>query len=236
MSFSLCRNMILEKHLDENSINSAPSLIEPSRPFTIALTGGIASGKSTVAHCFEQLGVKIVDADVIARQLVEVNQPALLGLIAHFGKHILTEQGELNRPALRTHIFHNPQDKAWLEAYLHPLIRERMIQEIVQTPRGNYVIAVIPLLQETGIPEYINRVLVVDCQPETQLERLIKRDAIDDSLARKMIQQQAKRKERLAIANDVIDNSNREFSEQKRESNLMAQCQALHQFYQSLTF
>jgi dephospho-CoA kinase len=204
-------------------------------PYTIALTGGIASGKSTIAQCFEQLGAKIVDADVIARQLVEPNQPALAGLVAHFGHEMLTTEGILDRSALRAHIFHHPQDKAWLEAYLHPLIRHSMIQEIAQTPQGHYAIAVIPLLQETGIPEYVSRVLVVDCHPEVQRERLMKRDAIDESLALKIIQQQAKREARLAIADDVIDNSNHELSEEERKNHLMTQCLALHQRYQSLT-
>lgn len=200
---------------------------EYGMPYTIALTGGIASGKSTVARYFEQLGARIVDADVVARQLVEPNQPALTDLVAHFGVNILTDEGALNRPALRAHIFQHPKDKQWLETYLHPRIRHTMQYALAQTPAGHYAIAVIPLLQETGVPDYVNRVLVVDCKLETQLKRLIKRDDIDETLARAIIAQQAKREDRLAIADDIIDNSTTE----DFEAELKRQCEALHQQY-----
>lgn len=210
-------------------------LNDTAMPYTVALTGGVASGKSTVAQYFAQLGVFIVDADVVARQLVEPNQPALAEIVAYFGDHILTEKGELNRAALRTHIFQYPEAKHWLEGCLHPRIRQAMKQTLTQMPNGQnnkqYAIAVIPLLQETGIPDYVNRILVVDCSKEEQLNRLLKRDGINEQLARSMIEQQATRDDRIAIADDIINNNMTQLSEQ----NLMNQCQILHRQYQQFS-
>jgi dephospho-CoA kinase len=201
----------------------------PTLPYTIALTGGIASGKSTVANYFAEFGVDIIDADLISRQLVAPNQPALAEIVSYFGKQLLTDKGELNRAALRAHIFQHPADKQWLEAYLHPQIRQAMRHRLSQIPTNQYAIAVIPLLQEAGIPDYINRVLVVDCDYETQLKRVIGRDGIEENLAKAMIQQQATRASRLAIADDVIDNP-----QGLSEEEIKLRCLTLHQHYQLL--
>jgi len=174
------------------------------RPYTVALTGGIASGKSSVAQWFAQQGIVCVDADVIARQLVAPDQPALAAIVDHFGRDVLTETGQLNRAMLRSLIFADREQKAWLESYLHPLIQAEM-RRGVEEAQSPYVLAVIPLLQEVGKPDYSDRVLLTDCPVELQLSRLMARDGIDEPLAWSMIHQQASREARLALADDVID-------------------------------
>ncbi|MES1195871.1 MAG: dephospho-CoA kinase [Steroidobacter sp.] len=173
---------------------------------TVALTGGIASGKSAVAAEFAKLGVPVIDTDEIARAVVEPGQPALQAVIDHFGKDILDRNGKLDRKQLRERIFKNPAEKQALETILHPAIRAEQLHR-AKTAGGEYQLHVVPLLTETGNRHLYGRVLVVDCAPETQLQRLIARDGIARDLAERMLAAQATREQRLAIADDVIDNS-----------------------------
>ena len=172
----------------------------------IGLTGGIASGKSAVAHLFAELGISIIDTDRIAHQLVEPGQPALESIIKHFGPAIVDHEGKLNRQRLREIIFANPSDKQWLESLLHPLIRTATAEQIQHATSG-YCIVVIPLLYETWPNPLLNRVLVVNCEPKIQRQRLLLRDDISETLAHTMIAQQANTEERLSIADDVIENN-----------------------------
>ncbi|MEN3753597.1 dephospho-CoA kinase [Mangrovibacter yixingensis] len=173
--------------------------------FTVALTGGIGSGKSTVATMFAAHGVSLVDADIIAREVVAPGQPALQKIAEHFGEQILTPEGLLNRTALREHIFTNPKEKQWLNALLHPLIHQRTQQAINQAS-SPYVLWVVPLLVENQLQRLADRVLVVDVSPETQLHRTMARDNISRELAQHIIAAQVSREARLAVADDIINN------------------------------
>jgi len=172
----------------------------------VALTGGIASGKSMVAKEFSKLGVPVIDTDEIARAVVEPGMPALQSIVDRFGKGILDSNGALNRIRLRERIFNNPAEKQALEAILHPAIRAEQLRR-ASTAGGVYQLHVIPLLYETANHGKYNRVLTVDCPREAQLKRLITRDGITPELAERMVAAQATREQRLAIADDVIDNS-----------------------------
>lgn len=171
----------------------------------IGLTGGIASGKTTVANLFKEHGVCIVDTDIIARQLVEPNTKGLNAIVEHFGQDILTDEQRLNRRKLRQIIFEHPKDKQWLESLLHPLIREEMAQQLAEC-HSPYAIAVIPLLIETVPNPYINKILVVDTPEPTQLTRLIERDNLTEAQALAIINSQISREKRLEAADYVIEN------------------------------
>lgn len=172
----------------------------------VALTGGIASGKSTVCQAFADLGVPIVDADVIARQVVAPGQPVLEAIVDYFGTDIVDDAGALRRAALRARIFANPHDKKVLEGILHPLIYSE-IQQQLSLLHACYALVVVPLLLETGQAELFDRILLVDCPESLQLQRVMSRDGIDDAQAAAIIDSQASRAQRLAVAHDVIDNS-----------------------------
>ena len=174
--------------------------------YIVALTGGIGSGKSTVAESFARHGVSIVDADVIARQVVAPGEPALNELSQRFGESIISADGSLNRPALRERIFSNPDEKEWVNKLLHPIIhaRTRRLVAQAQTP---YVLWVVPLLIENGLQAQANRVLVVDVEPHIQLSRTMRRDGISRQQAENIIAAQVSREQRLACADDIIDNS-----------------------------
>lgn len=174
--------------------------------YTVALTGGIGSGKSTVANAFSRLGVAIVDADLIARQVVEPRTAALHAITDRFGDEICLPDGTLNRRMLREKIFADPTDKAWLNGLLHPLISQRTRDELVQTT-SPYALWVVPLLVENKLNYHANRVLVIDVTPQMQLSRTVLRDNVTQELASKMLTAQATRAERLAVADDVIDNN-----------------------------
>lgn len=171
----------------------------------IGLTGGIASGKSAVADLFAARGVPIIDTDVIAREVVEPGQPALAEIAREFGPGVLGADGRLDRRKLRDLVFSDEKRRKTLEAILHPAIR-RVAEERARSAGGAYQIVVVPLLAESPMRSSMDRVLVVDCSEETQLERLLRRDAESEAQARRMIAAQASRAERLAIADDVIDN------------------------------
>jgi len=176
------------------------------RPFTVALTGGIASGKSEVARRFAALGAHVIDADLVARELVQPGAPALDEIVAAFGPHVLDEAGSLDRAEMRTLVFSDADARKRLEAILHPRVREELFARSADV-RGAYAMLVIPLLVESGHYTWVDRVLVVDIPRAQQLARAIARDRIAPSLAEAMIVAQATRAERLLAADDVIDNS-----------------------------
>ncbi|MDA3919283.1 MAG: dephospho-CoA kinase [Salinisphaera sp.] len=177
-----------------------------SRKFTIGLTGGIASGKSVVAGAFERLGVTIIDADTVAREVVEPGQPALAEIVERFGTNIVDVDGRLRRRDLRHIIFDDDAARRDLEAIMHPRIRVAL-----QTQRdaadSEYTILVVPLLVKSTMIDLVDRVLVVDAPEHIQLERLTARDDIDEAFAHKMIAAQDSRAERLATADDVLVNT-----------------------------
>ena len=172
----------------------------------VGLTGGIGSGKSTVAHYFAEFGVPVVDADRIAHELVAPGQPALDAIAREFGAQIIEDQGQLRREALRRIIFAEPRRRKALEAILHPRITEAMGRRLADIS-GPYCIAVIPLLVEAGPNDLVNRILVIDAPPSLQYERVRRRDGMTDNEISAIIQSQASRRERLAAADDVIANS-----------------------------
>lgn len=173
--------------------------------YTVALTGGIGSGKSTVADAFSHLGVNVIDADVIARQVVEPGTPALLAIAARFGQQMINDDGTLNRRSLRERIFAHAEDKTWLNALLHPLIQQETRRQM-QAASSPYVLWVVPLLVENNLVANANRVLVVDVAKETQIARTILRDRVSREHAERILAAQATREQRLAAADDVIEN------------------------------
>lgn len=173
--------------------------------YKVALTGGIASGKTAVSDMFAELGVTVIDADIIAREVVAKGSKALRAIVDHYGKEVLTEMGELDRQKLRTRVFSDEQQRQWLNSLLHPLIRNEMkqLQELAQSA---YSISVIPLLYESGQYRDYERVLTVDCPTAIQLERLMERDQSTLEQAQAILDKQATREQRLSIADDVIVN------------------------------
>jgi dephospho-CoA kinase len=192
--------------------------------FSVGLTGGIASGKTTVSNLFAEHGVPIIDTDVISRKLLEMGELAYLQVCTRFGDEILYADGQIDRSALRKIVFSNPQQKKWLETMLHPLIFQRSHDAITGLSAERYVLVVVPLLFETNFQSLVDRILVVDCPAEQQVRRLINRDDIDEDLAHKMLEQQMTNGERIARAHDIIDNRD-------EDSDLAAQVDALHQAY-----
>ncbi|MFS2223019.1 dephospho-CoA kinase [Pantoea sp. B65] len=174
--------------------------------YTVALTGGIGSGKSTIARAFADLGIDVVDADVIARQVVEPGQPALREIAEKFGAEVLNADGTLNRASLRQRIFSSPADKQWLNELLHPLIHQQTRRQLAES-QSLWCLWVVPLLVENNLHKLADRVLVVDVDPATQLARTMARDNISREQASNILAAQATREARLAVADDVIDNS-----------------------------
>jgi len=173
----------------------------------IGLTGGIASGKTTVANLFEQeFGIEIVDADVVARQVVEPGSAGLEQITQHFGPEVIEADGTLNRARLREIIFADPSQKEWLNNLLHPMIREQMLQQL-ETVQSDYALLVIPLMVENNLQSLADKVVVVDVDPETQIQRTIERDQVDQQQAEAIVASQASREQRLAIADYVIKNN-----------------------------
>ncbi|MEI2266319.1 dephospho-CoA kinase [Erwinia sp. CGal63] len=173
--------------------------------YTVALTGGIGSGKTTIANAFAARGVDIVDADVIARQVVEPGQPALEAIRERFGAAVIRPDGTLDRAALRQRIFSSAPEKAWLNALLHPLIHRETRRQLALT-RSPWCLWVVPLLVENNLQHLADRVLVVDVDRETQLVRTMARDNISREQAEHILAAQASREARLAAADDIIDN------------------------------
>ncbi|KRE88516.1 dephospho-CoA kinase [Frateuria sp. Soil773] len=194
--------------------------------YVVALTGGIAAGKSAVSRRFEALGIHVYDADVAAREVVEPGTAGLAAVVAAFGQ-VLDAEGRLDRPAMRRRIFAEPSARQALEAIVHPLVRERLHEQAL-ADRGPYCLLAVPLLAE-NIAHYrwVDRVLLVDVPEAVQMRRLLARDGIDAALAERMLANQASRAQRQAIADDVIDNGG-------EEAALDEQVAALHRKYLEL--
>ncbi len=173
----------------------------------IGLTGGIASGKSTVARKLKQLGAVTIDADVLARDVVALGTEGLKAVVARFGDSVLAADGSLDRSALARVIFADPQARADLNAIIHPLVRERAAELEAAAPAGAVVVHVIPLLVETGQQDRFDAVVVVDTTVEEQLRRLTRRDGLTQTEAEQRVAAQASREERLGAATHVIDSS-----------------------------
>jgi dephospho-CoA kinase len=174
--------------------------------FRVGLTGGIASGKSTVAGLFGEQGAEIIDTDEIARELVQPGSPALAAIVLHFGEGVLTRDGALDRRRLRALVFADPARRRELETILHPPIRREALARAAAST-APYALIVVPLLFETGFDRLVDRKLVVDCPEPAQIERLVTRDGIGDAEARAMLSAQMSREKRRQLADDIIDNS-----------------------------
>lgn len=172
--------------------------------FRVGLTGGIASGKTTVAALFAELGAGLVDTDQVAREVVAEGEPGLEAIVDAFGTGVLLDSGDLDRGALRAIVFGDADERRKLEGILHPLIRARTLTQLdaVEAP---YAVVVVPLLVETDFAEFVDRVLVVDCPRELQLERLVQRDQISAAHAEAMLAAQVDRETRSAHADDILD-------------------------------
>ncbi|AIY66086.1 dephospho-CoA kinase [Pseudoalteromonas piratica] len=186
----------------------------------LGLTGGIASGKSTVSGFFQQLGITIVDADLIAREVVSPNSPALIEITNQFGDDILLPSGELNRAQLRHIIFQDTKAKTWLNALLHPLIRQELVAQL-NSAKGPYVVLDAPLLFENGLEKLCAKTVVVDIPKEMQISRATKRDKVTQEQIRNIIEAQMPREEKLAKADIIIDNS-------KSIENTQSQVNSIH--------
>ncbi|QDE38781.1 dephospho-CoA kinase [Luteibacter pinisoli] len=196
--------------------------------FVVALTGGVAAGKSAVERQFEGLGVRAYDADVAARAVVEPGSDALTEVARAFGADALDAKGRLDRAAMRQRVFADPGARTRLEGILHPRIRA-WLRDAAAADTGPYCILSIPLLVENHAHyRWVDRVLVVDAPEELRIARLTQRDGIDEALARTMIAAQASREARLAIADDVIENAG-------DEAALAVQVQRMHHRYLALS-
>lgn len=173
--------------------------------FSVGLTGGIGSGKTVIGDMFRELGADVIDADVIARDLVRNHTPLFREIVDHFGEDILDDEGDLDRRRLRERIFGNPADKTWLESLLHPAIR-REIMARTAASKAPYVVLVVPLLVESGAYDFVDRVLVVDVPESLQVSRARQRDESPEEVIRGIMASQATREERLAKADDIISN------------------------------
>jgi dephospho-CoA kinase len=188
----------------------------------VGLTGGIGCGKTTVANLFAEKGVPVIDADQISHQLVEPGWPAFQAIVRQFGEDVLLD-GRLNRRLLKEQVFSRTDEREWLENLLHPLIYHEM-QRQVEALSATYCLLVVPLLLETGRRDFVDRLLVVDCPPETQRQRIRIRDGLDDKAIDLILATQLNREQRLVVADDVVEN----FDEL---AVLRPQIDRLHHFY-----
>ncbi len=172
----------------------------------VGITGGIGSGKSAVTRCFEQHGITVVDADMVARIIVEPGTPALAAIATHFGSDILQADGTLDRPALRRRVFADPAERAWLERLTHPLIGQEIVSQLNASPSA-YTILSSPLLLDTSQHSLVDCVVVVDVPETVQLQRTMHRDGNDEAQVKRIMAAQMGRAERLERADIVIDNS-----------------------------
>ena len=196
-------------------------------PFSIGLTGGIGSGKTTVANLFGELGAAIIDTDAIAHQLSAPGGAAIAAIRATFGDDFITPEGAMDRARMRAHVFTDTSARKQLESILHPLIRSETAQAAAEA-RGDYLIFVVPLLVESQQwRKRISRILVVDCAEEVQISRVMQRNAMSRAQVEAIMAAQATRAERLAAADDVIENN-------LDTAVLLPQITALHAHYLSL--
>ncbi|WP_153913817.1 dephospho-CoA kinase [Shewanella sp. TC10] len=174
--------------------------------FIVGLTGGIGSGKTTIANQFFDLGIELVDADVIAREVVEKGTDGFKKITSHFGSEVIDDSGSLDRAKLRIKIFNNETERQWLNNLLHPLIRSHMLNA-VENATSPYVIMIVPLLFENGLDSLVNTTLVVDIPPHEQIARTAKRDGVNSTEVKKILNRQMSRELRLKQADNVIDNT-----------------------------
>jgi len=204
----------------------APSAHAPRR-FSIGLTGGIGSGKTTVANMFAACGAAIVDTDLIAHQLTAPGGAAIPEIRAQFGEPFIAPNGAMDRAKIRAHVFAEPAAKAQLEAILHPLIRTET-ERAAHEAEGSYLMFVVPLLVESGLwKQRVSRVLVIDCPEELQVQRVIQRSSLTEAEVRAIMATQVPRATRLAAADDIIMNDH-------SEAALFPQVERLHALYSSL--
>ena len=201
--------------------------MQPEQKFIVGVTGGIGSGKTTVTNMFAEKQIDIVDADLVARDLVVPGSEGLLAIEKHFGKSVLDAKGALDRSMLRQIIFADEQKKLLLNNLLHPLIRQEMLNQLAQTS-SQYAILSAPLLFENGLDKWVNRSLAVDISEETQLQRTLARDGGNSNTVKNIISSQISRKDRLEKADDIIDNS-------KDIADLAQQVERLHKQYLDLS-
>lgn len=197
------------------------------KPWIVGLTGGIGSGKTAVASCFVELGVHTVDADDAARWVVEPGEPALVAIAQHFGPSVIQPDGQLDRAALRAIIFQQPEQRQWLEQLLHPIIRQRIVDNLA-TATSPYAILVSPLLIETQQTQLCQRVLVIDVPEALQISRTMQRDGVSEAQVRAILQAQLSRLQRLEQADDVLVND-------QDLTHIRQQVQQLHQQYLALS-
>jgi dephospho-CoA kinase (EC 2.7.1.24) len=191
--------------------------------FVVGVTGGIGSGKTTVTNLFQQHDIVVVDADVIARHIMDKGGEALAAVNERYGQQALLEDGTLNRAWLRKRIFQHPEDKQWLNELTHPLIRQQILTQL-QEAQSPYVILSAPLLVENRLTKLCDRVLVVDVSEATQLERTQQRDDVSADQVQSIMNAQASREQRLQAADNIINN-------EADEAQLVAQVEKLHELY-----
>ncbi|WP_320819210.1 dephospho-CoA kinase [Thalassolituus sp.] len=192
----------------------------------VGLTGGIGSGKTAASDYFASLGIAVVDADVVAREVVEPNQPAWQAILERYGKQAFLSDQSLDRAWLRGKVFSDPNERIWLEQQTHPRIRERLIQQL-QSANSAYAILVSPLLFESGQSALVQRTLLVDVPTDIQVARASSRDGNDEEHIRRIIAAQMSREDRCAKATDIVDNS-------ADLGSLYQQLEPLHQHYLEL--
>lgn len=200
-----------------------------SSKLLIGLTGGIGSGKTSVANGFAELGASVIDTDVISRELTASGGAAISAIRSAFGDTMITAQGAMDREKMRELVFSDASQKARLEAILHPAIYTELLHR-TKNVSGLYMIYVIPLLVETGRwnQSNLDRILVVDCEEELQIQRVMQRDELSEQMVKAIIAQQATRAQRLAVATDVIQNKT-------TVAALMPEIDRLHQLYCQLS-
>ena len=189
----------------------------------VGLTGGIGSGKSAAANFFQNEGITVIDADHLAREVIEKDTPGFKSIVDYFSSKIIDADGSIDRAKLRIEVFDNKEKKNFLESITHPLVRELMAERIAAAD-SPYSMIMVPLIFETQSMSAYNRILVIDCDPELQLERATARDKSSSELIQKIIDSQCSREERLSIANDVIPNND-------SLENLKIRSLAMHKFY-----
>lgn len=194
--------------------------------YIVGLTGGIGSGKSTVASLFNNIGISGVDADIVAREVVAPGTPCLTQIQQHFGSQAITSSGELNRKWLRERIFSQPEEKIWLNQLLHPVIRQELLRQLADI-KAPYALLIAPLLLESQLNRYTDRVLVVDVPEQIQLQRTLARDNVSEQQVSAIMASQLSRQARLEQADDIIINEG-------TTAELQQQVTTLHQQYLKL--